>query len=72
MKISVEKARKSNLISEIHEIRLNGLKITGCIFADEENGVVQVFLKDEFYPGMETVPSKLIHGNVEILMGDRK
>lgn len=76
MKISVEEAIRTGINRNII-IRLNGITLKHCVYADEENGFVIVLDIDEYkrlsrsidYP---EIPRKMIKGNVWIMLGDRK
>lgn len=71
MRLSVEKAKRLNIISDVR-VRFNGADLFHCIFADEEKGIVVVNDFDAFSLGMEFIPTKVLHGDVWLLMGDHK
>ena len=71
MNMTVEQAIKQNINNNI-QIRLNGLTLPHCVYANEEMQCAVVYDLDRFNIFAREIPRKVLTGKVEILMGDRK
>lgn len=60
---------KAELVSYA-KVLLNGLVVSGCIMADEENGIVKCFItndKNELVIFCDKAQVQTLHGKVEII-----
>lgn len=72
MRMDLDTAIKLNINDRDLFVRLDGMTVERPIEADEENGFVIVLDVDQYVVGMPAIPKKVLHGKVEIFMGDRK
>lgn len=71
MRLTVKDAEKRGLFPT--QVRFNGITLSNCIMADEEEGLVEVYDYDLFFKHrnvFDYMPTKFMEGDVFILLGN--
>lgn len=69
MRLSAEDVSKHNITARVF---VDGVEITECFFADEEEGCAQVYVKEDFRKRMTYMPFKTLNGVVKIVINKRQ